>query len=122
MKIIKDKIDTIFALILNVNNLVSSTTSSTQHQSSLVSGTRTSLGQVVDLMNETMSSVEITLDQMKKQRHEVSMLQHINQNLDRSSKELIQAIQAVGMQNKEGTIHVNIQEMKQVLSSLVSNT
>ncbi len=115
----KDKIDTIFALILNVNNLVSSTTSSTQHQSSLVSGTRTSLGEVVDLMNETMSSVEHTLDQMKKQRHEVSMLQHINQNLDRSSTELIQAIQAVGMQNKEGTIHVNIQEMKQVLSSLV---
>ncbi|MDQ0896710.1 methyl-accepting chemotaxis protein [Paenibacillus sp. V4I7] len=119
MKIIKDKIDTIFALILNVNNLVSSTTSSTQHQSSLVSGTRTLLGQVVDLMNETMSSVEITLDQLTKQRHEVSMLQHINQNLDRSSKELLQAIQAVGMQNKEGTIHVNIQEMKQVLSSLV---
>lgn len=119
MKVMKEKIDTIFSLILNVNNLVSSTTSSTKHQSSLVSGTRSSLGQVVDLMNETMASVENTLDQMKKQRQEVAALQHINHNLDRSSSELIQAIQAVGMQSKQGTIHGNTGEMKQLLSSLV---
>ncbi|WP_396135392.1 PDC sensor domain-containing protein [Bacillus sp. 3255] len=70
-------------------------------------------------MNETMSSVENTLEQMKKQRQEVSMLQHINHNLDRSSTELIQAIQAVGLQNKQGSANVNTQEMKQLLSSLV---
>jgi hypothetical protein len=119
MKVMKGKIDTIFSLILHVNSLVASTTSSTKHQSSLVTGTRTSLGEVVDLMNETMSSVEHTLDQMKKQRHEVSRLQHINQNLDRSSAELITAIQAVGMKSKQGTIHVNIEEMKQLLNALV---
>ncbi|SDN26235.1 methyl-accepting chemotaxis sensory transducer with Cache sensor [Paenibacillus sp. yr247] len=119
MKIMKDKIDTIFSLILHVNNLVASTASSTKHQSSLVTGTRTSLGQVVDLMNETMTSVEHTLDQMNKQRQEVSMLQHINQNLDRSSTELIQAIQAVGLQNNHSTINVNIQEIMHLLSSLV---
>lgn len=119
MKVMKGKIDTIFSLILHVNNLVASTTSSTQHQSSLATGTRTSLGEVVDLMNETMSSVEHTLDQMKKQRHEVSRLQHINQNLDRSSAELITAIQVVGMKSKQGTIHVNIEEMKQLLNALV---
>ncbi|UKS31229.1 methyl-accepting chemotaxis protein [Paenibacillus sp. HWE-109] len=119
MKIMKEKIDAIFSLILHVNNLVASTTSSTQQQSSLVMGTRTSLGQVVDLMNETMSSVEHTLEQMKKQRQEVSMLQLINQNLDRSSAELIQAIQAVGLRNKEGVVDVNIQEIKQMLNSLV---
>jgi methyl-accepting chemotaxis protein len=119
MKIMKGKIDTIFSLILHVNSLVASTTSSTKHQSSLVTGTRTSLGEVVDLMNETMSSVEHTLDQMKKQRHEVSRLQHINQNLDRSSGELIKAIQAVGLKSKQGTIHVNLEEMKQLLNALV---
>ena len=100
MKVMKGKIDTIFSLILHVNSLVASTTSSTKHQSSLVTGTRTSLGEVVDLMNETMSSVEHTLDQMKKQRQEVSRLQHINQNLDRSSAELIEAIQAVGYEDQ----------------------
>ncbi|WP_167061884.1 methyl-accepting chemotaxis protein [Paenibacillus aceris] len=119
MKVMKEKIDTIFSLILHVNNLVASTTSSTKTQSTLVTGTRFSLGQVVELMNETMDSVENTLTQMKKQREEVSMLQHINQNLDRSSAELIQAIQAVGLQIKKGTTNVNIQEMKQLLSSLV---
>lgn len=119
MKVMKGKIDTIFSLILHVNSLVASTTSSTQHQSSLVTGTRTSLGEVVELMNETMSSVELTLDQMKKQRQEVSKLQLINRNLDRSSSELIEAIQAVGMKNKQGTVHVNIEEMKQLLNGLV---
>ncbi|MEC0225906.1 methyl-accepting chemotaxis protein [Paenibacillus alba] len=119
MKIMKEKIDTIFSLIVHVNNLVASTTSSTQQQSSLVTGTRASLGQVVDLMNETMMSVEITLEQMKKQRQEVSMLQRINQNLDRSSAELIQAIQTVGLKSKEGVLDVNIQEIKQMLSALV---
>lgn len=119
MKVMKEKIDTIFSLILNVNNLVASTTNSTKTQSTLVTGTRFSLGQVVDLMNETIDSVENTLLQMKKQRQEVSMLQHINHNLDRSSTELIQAIQAVGLQTTKGTTNVNIQEMKQLLSSLV---
>lgn len=119
MKVMKEKIDTIFSLILHVNNLVASTASSTKTQSSLVTGTRSSLGQVVDLMNETMDSVEHTLEQMKKQRQEVSMLQRINHNLDRSSTELIQAIQAVGLHNKQGTTNVNTQDMRQMLSSLV---
>ncbi|MDD9266278.1 methyl-accepting chemotaxis protein [Paenibacillus sp. GCM10023248] len=119
MKVMKEKIDTIFSLILHVNNLVASTATSTKTQSSLATDTRSSLGQVVELMNETMSSVENTLEQMKKQRQEVSMLQHINHNLDRSSTELIQAIQAVGLQNKQGSANVNTQEMKQLLSSLV---
>ncbi|WNR47128.1 methyl-accepting chemotaxis protein [Paenibacillus roseipurpureus] len=119
MRIMKGKIDTIFSLILHVNSLVASTTSSTKHQSTLVTGTRSALGEVVDLMNETMSSVEHTLDQMKKQRTEVSRLQHINQNLDRSSSELIDAIQAVGLKSKQGSIGVNLDEMKSLLNGLV---
>ncbi|MBD0380136.1 methyl-accepting chemotaxis protein [Paenibacillus sedimenti] len=119
MKVMKEKIDTIFSLIVHVNNLVSSTTSSTKQQSALVSGTTSSLGQVVDLMNETMASVEHTVEQMKKQRREVTMLQNTNRNLDRTSTELIEAIQAVGVQKKSGSVNVNAHDMKQMLSSLV---
>ncbi|MGG1552017.1 methyl-accepting chemotaxis protein [Paenibacillus ferrarius] len=119
MKIMKSKIDTIFSLILNVNSLVASTTNSTEHQSSLVIGTRTSLGGVVDLMNETMSSVEHALTQMKQQRQEVSGLQVVNHNLAKSSTELIQAIGAVGLRQKQGTVNANLQEMKQLLNGLV---
>jgi methyl-accepting chemotaxis protein len=119
MKVMKEKIDTIFSLILHVNNLVSSTTSSTKQQSTLVAGTTVSLAQVVDLMNETMASVEQTLEQMKKQRREVNMLLNTNKNLDRSSTELIKAIQEVGFQKKEGTVSINTQDIKHMLSSLV---
>ncbi|MEW9698123.1 methyl-accepting chemotaxis protein [Paenibacillus sp. SI8] len=119
MKVMKDKVDTIFSLILHVNNLVASTASSTKTQSSLVAGATASLGQVVDLMNETMASVEHTLEQMKKQRREVTMLQNTNRNLDRSSTELIKAIQEVSLQKQENTVNINTQEMKQLLSGLV---
>ncbi|MCD1260965.1 chemotaxis protein [Paenibacillus athensensis] len=119
MKVIKDKIDTIFSLIVHVNNLVSGTTNSTKQQSALVSDSTGSLGHVVELMNDTMSSVEQTLGQMKQQRREIAMLQKINRNLDRSSSELIAAISAVGLHKGESTINVNLNEMKQLLSSIV---
>ncbi|MFD0697506.1 methyl-accepting chemotaxis protein [Paenibacillus sp. GCM10027628] len=119
MRVMKEKVDTIFSLIVHVNTLVSSTTSSTKQQSALVTGTTSSLSRVVDLMNKTMDSVEHTVDQMKKQRREVTMLQNTNRNLDRSSTELIQAIHAVGMEKKAEAVNVNTHDMKQMLSSLV---
>ncbi|UJF34541.1 methyl-accepting chemotaxis protein [Paenibacillus hexagrammi] len=118
MKIIKEKIDVIFSLIVHVNSLVASTTSATEQQSSLVTGTTSSLGMVVDLMNEAMSSVEHTLVQMKKQRKEVEMLRSLNVNLDRSSSELITAIQAVDLETKETELQANVNEMKQLLNSI----
>jgi methyl-accepting chemotaxis protein len=78
MQVVKDKIDKIFSLILNVNTLVTSATDATKQQSALASDSTTSLGEVVELVNGTRISVEHTLEQMKKQRHEVSMLQRIN--------------------------------------------
>jgi methyl-accepting chemotaxis protein len=119
MKIMKDKIDKIFSLILHVNTLVTQATDATKQQSALASDSTASLGEVVELVNGTRISVEHTLEQMKKQRHEVSMLQRINTNLDRSSAELITAIQAIGVRKLESTVDVNISDMKLLLSSLV---
>jgi len=120
MNVMKAKMDTIYNLILHVNQLVARTTDSTKQQSSFVKGTTLTLGQVVDLMNETMGSVEQTLGQMKKQRKEVLMLQNTNRNLDRSSTELIQAIQVIGIHKKTtNTVNLNTEEMKMMLNALV---
>jgi methyl-accepting chemotaxis protein len=119
MQIMKDKIDSIFSLVLHVNSLVASTAEATQQQSSLVEGSTVSLSHVVELMNDTMASVDRTVEQMKKQRLEVEMLQKISANLENSSSELVTAIQTVGVKKQEGTTEANVVEMKQLLSTLV---
>jgi hypothetical protein len=85
----KDKIDLIFQRIIQVNSLVNMTTNASKEQSNVMENATAMLGDVVEIVNSTIQSVEQTLDLMELQRKQVVRLTDINQNLDSTSKHLL---------------------------------
>jgi hypothetical protein len=57
----------------------------------------TMLGEVVETVNDTMQSVDSTLQMMTKQRAQIGNLDRISRNLGRSSADLAKAIDQVGI-------------------------
>jgi methyl-accepting chemotaxis protein len=118
MQIMKDKIDIIFQQILHVNGLVATTTESSKQQSSVIASATSMLGDVVEIVNSTIHSVEQTLELMELQRNQVLRLTHINQNLDSTSNELFASIRTIGLEGSSGK-STYIAPMQTLLSELV---
>jgi methyl-accepting chemotaxis protein len=120
MQVMKDKIDLIFQQIIHVNGLITTTTSSSKEQSSVVMNATSMLGEVVEIVNSTILSVEQTLELMDLQHKEVKRLTLINQDLDATSTELYGSIRAMGFENSAGKTTL-LEPMKTLLSELVRN-
>lgn len=107
MKRMKEKMDAILLLITNVNSLVGGTNAATDQQAMLIERSGDKLREVVELMNDTMHSVNFTLAQMRRQRKEIGTLERVKLNLDRSSGELIRSIQAFGFDVSNDNEHIS---------------
>jgi methyl-accepting chemotaxis protein len=92
---IKNRIDLIFTRTLEVDNLVKTTMTSSGKQSELMSDTTEKLQRVVDIVNNTIQTVDDTIDQMKLQRKQVTKLQKISDNLQKESTEVVESIQRI---------------------------
>lgn len=118
MKETAKRINVIYEQITQVNDIVTSTTSSSREQSRLMLESNDMLKEVVDVMNNAFFSVESTLEQMKLQRREVNRLQKINLNLEQTSGELISSIQALNLSKQSGTVQGSISEMSSFLTDI----
>lgn len=118
MQVMKDKIDLIFQQIIHVNGLVATTTSASKEQSNVVLNATSMLGEVVDIVNSTIVSVEETLELMEQQHKQVKRLTQINQELDVTSTELYDSIRSIGLENSGGHSAL-LEPMQVVLSELV---
>ncbi|QGQ95250.1 methyl-accepting chemotaxis protein [Paenibacillus psychroresistens] len=120
MQVMKDKIDLIFQQIIHVNGLITTTTSSSKEQSNIVMNATSMLGEVVEIVNSTILSVEQTLELMELQHKEVKKLTLINQDLDATSTELYGSIRAMGFESSAGKSALLV-PMQTILSELVRN-
>jgi methyl-accepting chemotaxis protein len=121
MQVMKDKIDLIFQQIIHVNGLVATTTSASKEQSNVVMSATSMLGDVVGIVNNTILSVEQTLELMDLQHKQVERLTQINQDLDATSTELYDSIRTIGLESAGGKSAL-LEPMKVLLSELVRHS
>jgi methyl-accepting chemotaxis protein len=120
MQIMKDKIDLIFQQIIHVNGLVGTTTKASKEQSNVVVNATSMLGDVVEIVNTTLYSVEQTLELMQLQHKEIKRLTTINQDLDATSTELYDAVRSIGLESLGGKSAFLV-PMRDLLSQMVRN-
>jgi uncharacterized protein YukE len=121
MLIMKEKIDLIFQKIIHVNGLVATTTSASKEQSVVVINATSMLGDVVEIVNSTLISVEETLELMEQQHNQVMRLTQINQDLALTSTELYDSIRTIGFESSGGKSTL-LEPMQKLLSELVRNS
>jgi methyl-accepting chemotaxis protein len=118
MQVMKDKIDLIFQQILHVNGLVATTTSASKEQSNVVMNATSMLGEVVEIVNSSILSVEQSLELMRLQHLQVKRLTQINQDLEATSTELYDSIRTIGLESAGGKSAL-LEPMQVILSELV---
>jgi methyl-accepting chemotaxis protein len=122
MQVMKDKIDLIFQQIIHVNGLVTTTTIASKEQSNVVVSATIMLGEVVEIVNSTILSVEETIELMELQHNQVMRLTQINQNLDATSMELYDSIRSIGLESSGGGKSALLEPMQAILSELVRHS
>jgi methyl-accepting chemotaxis protein len=120
MQVMKDKIDLIFQQIIHVNGLVTTTANASKQQSNVIENATSMLGDVVEIVNSTIHSVEQTLELMELQHNEVNRLTQINSDLDSTSSELYSSIRSIGLEGSGGKSAL-LEPMRTLLSELVRN-
>lgn len=96
----KERMDLIFTRIHEVDKLVSKSSTASKRQTEHMTATTDMLKNVVDTVNQTLGSVDETLELTHKQRHQIGKLDRISTNLSKSSHELTKAIQQVGVKHE----------------------
>jgi hypothetical protein len=122
MQIMKDKIDQIFQQIIHVNGLVATTTVASKEQSNVVMNATSMLGEVVEIVNSTILSVEETLELMELQHKQVKRLTQINHNLDATSTELYDSIRSIDLESSGSGKSDLLVPMQAILSELVRHS
>lgn len=97
MTVSRERMDLIFSRIIEVDELVEQTNVASKQQTNHMTESTAMLKDVVDSVNETMQSVDNTLKMTQLQRDQIGNLNRISSNLRRSSSDLSQAIDQVGV-------------------------
>ncbi|MBW7474617.1 chemotaxis protein [Paenibacillus oenotherae] len=117
----KERMDSIFTRIQEVDKLVGESSSASKRQSLHMAATTSMLKEVVDTVNETLESVDETLELTHKQRRQIGKLDRISANLHKSSSELSQAIQRVGVKHEVQDIEINAGSTMERLLAIASD-
>ncbi|MBD2872120.1 methyl-accepting chemotaxis protein [Paenibacillus arenilitoris] len=96
MAVNRDRMDVIFSRIHEVDELALATSNASKRQTEHMTETTLMLKDVVDAVDETLQSVDSTLEMAKEQRAQIANLNRISRNLQRSSADLTMAIDQVG--------------------------
>ncbi|MDQ0060813.1 methyl-accepting chemotaxis protein [Paenibacillus harenae] len=111
MAVNKERMDVIFSRIVEVDKLVQQTSAASSQQTAHMAGTTLMLKDVVGSVDETLQSVDGTLRMTKKQREQIGKLNRISRNLQRSSADLSEAVDQVGINRVDNTVKVNVQSL-----------
>ncbi|WP_219835942.1 methyl-accepting chemotaxis protein [Paenibacillus sp. R14(2021)] len=117
----KERMDLIFTRILEVDKLVSQSSEASKQQTQSMAATTDMLKDVVGSVNQTLISVDKTLELTHKQRRQINKLDRISTNLRKSSSELTKAIGQVGVNNDHKHGHVNVGDALDKLSRLAAD-
>lgn len=112
----KERMDMIFTRIHEVDSLVSKSSTASKRQTEHIAATTDMLKNVVDTVNQTLGSIDQTLESARKQRNQVGKLGRISTDLSKSSYELTKAIQQVGVKHEVNDYKVNVSgTMEQII-------
>lgn len=117
----KKRMDIVFSSIQQVDSLVQVTSQSSKQQTAYMSNATNMLKDVVETVNKTLQSVDVTLQMTERQREQISKLNLISANMQRSSADLTSTIEQVGGRKRD-SIHesINVQSIQQWLSEAVA--
>lgn len=97
MAVNKHRMDAIFTKITEVDELALQTATASSEQTEHMNGATAMLKDVVDSVNDTLTSVDETLQMGNKQREQIGKLDRVRVNLGRSSSALSKAVDEVGV-------------------------
>ncbi|WP_424766345.1 methyl-accepting chemotaxis protein [Paenibacillus sp. sgz302251] len=113
----RDRMDLIFTQINEVDNLVEQTSIASKQQTEHMNASALMLKDVVDAVNETLESVDSTLQMNQLQREEISNLNRISRNLQRSSTDLSHAIEQVEQKRTIAESNLNVPAVQEWLNA-----
>ncbi len=117
----REKMDIIFNSFIKVDQHVSKTLEFAVEQADRTSATNSKLEDVVEAVGLTISSVDDTLAQNKRQRTEINNLGRVSEELKESADELIVAVQNAGGRVWEGIAAADTARWTDLLRMLASD-
>jgi methyl-accepting chemotaxis protein len=121
MAVNKGRMDAIFMKITEVDELVGQTAAASSEQTIHMNGSTAMLKDVVDSVNDTINSVDETLQMANKQRGQIGKLDRVRVNLGRSSAALSRAVEEVGIQRNASAASGTIKAVQQWLRGAASD-
>lgn len=118
----RDKMDVIFNSFLKVDQHVGKTLEFAVEQADRTAAANQMLEEVVELVGLMTGSVDDTLAQNKRQRHEINNLGRVSRELKASADELIEAVQQAGVRIwEEGSISSDMAAWTELLRDLAAD-
>ncbi|EFM10025.1 methyl-accepting chemotaxis sensory transducer with Cache sensor [Paenibacillus curdlanolyticus YK9] len=117
----KERMDIIFQRITEVDRLVGHTDKASTQQAGHMEELSQMLKEVVDSVNETLSSVDGTIAISQQQRQQISKLGLVSRNLNKTSDELGQTLRQIGYRSEATTVSVDATELLRWLQAEASN-
>ncbi|MWC26841.1 methyl-accepting chemotaxis protein [Paenibacillus sp. MMS18-CY102] len=117
----KERMDIIFNRISEVDRLVGHTDKASTQQAGHMEELSQMLKEVVDSVNETLTSVDGTIAISQQQRQQISKLNLVSRNLNKTSDELGQTLRQIGYQAEAKMVNVNGAELLNWLQTEAAN-
>jgi methyl-accepting chemotaxis protein len=117
----REKMDVIFNSFLTVDEHINKTLEFAVEQADRTTATNSMLEDVVESVGLTISSVDDTLAQNRRQRTEITNLGRVSEELRESADELIEAVQNAGGRAWEGVAAADTARWTDLLRTLISD-
>lgn len=120
---VNNRLVTVAGHVQVVENTVNQTLAAAAEQNAIIQQTSGKLGETVQIVNETISNVDITHEQVMKQRSQINQLNTVSANLLHESAELQKSVQEIsGSSETPEPAHFDqLSEMIDLLKQIVSN-
>ncbi|MHA6483159.1 methyl-accepting chemotaxis protein [Paenibacillus sp. strain BS8-2] len=122
MAVNKQRMDTIFMKITEVDELALQTAAASKEQTEHMTGSTAMLKDVVLSVNDTIVSVDETLHMANKQRQQIGKLDRVRANLGRSSAALSNAVEALDIKRNISAANDNMASVEQWLRRAASDS
>jgi methyl-accepting chemotaxis protein len=117
----RDKMDVIFNSFLKVDEHANKTLEFAVEQAVRTTATNSMLEDVVESVSLTISSVDDTLAQNKRQRTEINNLGRVSEDLKESAEELIVAVQNAGGRGWESSVAMDTSRWSDLLRTVTAD-
>ncbi|WP_138493520.1 methyl-accepting chemotaxis protein [Paenibacillus pinistramenti] len=117
------RLEKVAGRVKEVEGAVSETLGAAGSQRELIEQTSYKLNEAVQIVNVTISNVDLTLEQVTKQRGQINQLNVVSAKLLQESEALQRSVlEITGADRADETLYTNkIQEMQEILSAIAGN-